>query len=49
MGYGFIRYKIKRHAEYALKTLQMTVLDGKTLELKKSERTLMYIIVDLFI
>jgi multiple RNA-binding domain-containing protein 1 len=42
MGYGFVRYKRKFDADRALKTLQMTVLDGKTLELKRSERTLMY-------
>jgi len=41
MGYGFIRYKRKADADYALKTLQMSVLDGKCLELKRSERTLM--------
>ncbi|KAG7197053.1 hypothetical protein KM043_017582 [Ampulex compressa] len=40
MGYGFVRYKKKRDAERALKTLQMTVLADKTLELKRSERTL---------
>ncbi|XP_031835387.2 putative RNA-binding protein 19 isoform X1 [Nomia melanderi] len=40
MGYGFVRYKWKADAERALKTLQMTVLQGKTLELKRSERTL---------
>lgn len=40
MGYGFVRYKWKADADRALKTLQMTVLDGKTLELKRSERTL---------
>lgn len=40
MGYGFVRYKRKTDAERALKSLQMTVLDGKTLELKRSERTL---------
>ncbi|XP_012538456.1 probable RNA-binding protein 19 [Monomorium pharaonis] len=41
MGYGFIRYKRKLDADRALKTLQMSVLDGKSLELKRSERTLM--------
>ncbi|KAL0127217.1 hypothetical protein PUN28_005487 [Cardiocondyla obscurior] len=41
MGYGFIRYKRKFDADRALKTLQMSVLDGKSLELKRSERTLM--------
>ncbi|KAI4503707.1 hypothetical protein M0802_001110 [Mischocyttarus mexicanus] len=40
MGYGFIRYKYQHDTNRALKTLQMTVLDGKTLELKRSERTL---------
>lgn len=43
MGYGFIRYKRKLDADRALKTLQMSVLDGKSLELKRSERTLMYV------
>ncbi|XP_051176560.1 probable RNA-binding protein 19 [Leptopilina boulardi] len=40
MGYGFVRYKYKIHAERALKELQMTDLNGKTIELKRSERTL---------
>ncbi|XP_012255144.2 probable RNA-binding protein 19 [Athalia rosae] len=40
MGYGFIRYKLKADAERALKDLQTTVVDGKTLELKRSERAL---------
>ncbi|CAK9798743.1 Probable RNA-binding protein 19 [Anthophora quadrimaculata] len=40
MGYGFVRYKRKADTDRALKVLQMTVLDGKTLELKRSERTL---------
>ncbi|XP_043252107.1 probable RNA-binding protein 19 [Colletes gigas] len=40
MGYGFVRYKTKADADRALKVLQMTVLEGKTLELKRSERTL---------
>lgn len=43
MGYGFVRYKRKRDADHALKTLQMTVLDGKSLELKRSERILTYV------
>lgn len=43
MGYGFVRYKRKADADRALKVLQMTVLDGKTLELKRSERTLTYV------
>ncbi|XP_060815232.1 probable RNA-binding protein 19 isoform X2 [Bombus pascuorum] len=40
MGYGFVRYKRKVDADRALKVLQMTVLEGKTIELKRSERTL---------
>ncbi|CAD1479371.1 unnamed protein product, partial [Heterotrigona itama] len=40
MGYGFVRYKRKVDADRALKVLQMTVFDGKTLELKRSERML---------
>ncbi|XP_043270528.1 probable RNA-binding protein 19 [Venturia canescens] len=40
MGYGFVRYKYKMDADRALKELQMTVLEDKTLELKRSERTL---------
>lgn len=40
MGYGFVRYKRKADTDRALKSLQMTVLDGKTLELKRSERML---------
>lgn len=40
MGYGFVRYKRKIDADRALKTLQMSVLDGKSLELKRSERML---------
>lgn len=42
MGYGFVRYKNKVDADRALKVLQMTVLEGKTLELKRSERMLTY-------
>ncbi|XP_020299872.1 probable RNA-binding protein 19 [Pseudomyrmex gracilis] len=40
MGYGFVRFKRKHDADHALKTLQMSVLNGKSLELKRSERTL---------
>ncbi|XP_056631573.1 probable RNA-binding protein 19 [Diorhabda sublineata] len=39
MGYGFIRFVHKASADKALKTLQQSVLDGKSLELKRSERT----------
>ncbi|RZC31811.1 RNA-binding protein 19 [Asbolus verrucosus] len=40
MGYGFVRFLHKISADKALKTLQQSVLDGKSLELKRSERTL---------
>ncbi|XP_068085647.1 probable RNA-binding protein 19 isoform X2 [Anabrus simplex] len=40
MGYGFIQFKKKAAVEKALKTLQHTVLEGHTLELKRSNRTL---------
>nr|CAH7745100.1 unnamed protein product [Callosobruchus chinensis] len=40
MGYGFVRFMHKKGADKALKTLQQSVLDGKSLELKRSERTL---------
>ncbi|KAG6452797.1 LOW QUALITY PROTEIN: probable RNA-binding protein 19 [Manduca sexta] len=38
MGYGFVQYYRKEHANEALKSLQNSTLDGKTLELKRSER-----------
>ncbi|XP_049873113.1 probable RNA-binding protein 19 [Pectinophora gossypiella] len=38
MGYGFVQYYRKQHTNEALKSLQGAVLDGKTLELKRSER-----------
>ncbi|XP_072949367.1 probable RNA-binding protein 19 [Epargyreus clarus] len=38
MGYGFVQYYKSQHANEALKLLQNTTLDGKTLELKRSER-----------
>ncbi|GLV42925.1 uncharacterized protein CBL_20481 [Carabus blaptoides fortunei] len=40
MGYGFVRYQYKVDANKALKTLQQSTLEGKSLELKRSERTL---------
>ncbi|XP_025831297.1 probable RNA-binding protein 19 [Agrilus planipennis] len=40
MGYGFVQFYHKTSCNKALKTLQASVLDGKTLELKRSERTL---------
>nr|XP_033342924.1 probable RNA-binding protein 19 [Megalopta genalis] len=40
MGYGFVRYKRKADADRAIKTMQLSVLEGKSLELKRSERTL---------
>ncbi|XP_034831745.1 LOW QUALITY PROTEIN: probable RNA-binding protein 19 [Maniola hyperantus] len=38
MGYGFVQFVKKQHANEALKELQSSTLDGKTLELKRSER-----------
>ncbi|XP_014367177.2 probable RNA-binding protein 19 [Papilio machaon] len=38
MGYGFVQFYRKTQANEALKTLQSSTLDGKTLELKRSER-----------
>ncbi|CAH1638281.1 unnamed protein product [Spodoptera littoralis] len=38
MGYGFVQYYKKEHTNEALKNLQVTTLDGKSLELKRSER-----------
>lgn len=43
MGFGFVQFKTKEAVNKALKTLQMSELDGKSLELKRSERTLKYI------
>lgn len=40
MGYGFVQFMFKASADKALKTLQLSQLDGKSLELKRSERTL---------
>lgn len=40
MGYGFVRFMYKAGANKALKDLQCSTLDGKSLELKRSERTL---------
>ncbi|CAH2096088.1 unnamed protein product [Euphydryas editha] len=38
MGYGFVQYLKWEHTNEALKELQSSILDGKTLELKRSER-----------
>lgn len=40
MGYGFVRFKTQAATNKALKTMQQSVLDGKSLELKRSERIL---------
>lgn len=39
MGYGFVRYMYRSDCENALKTLQFSDLEGKSLELKRSSRT----------
>ncbi|XP_053609018.1 probable RNA-binding protein 19 [Plodia interpunctella] len=38
MGYGFVQFYRKQAANEALKSLQSSTLEGKTLELKRSER-----------
>lgn len=40
MGYGFIQFKQKSSADFCLKNMQQTQLDGKSLELKRSDRVL---------
>ncbi|KAI4470082.1 rna binding protein [Holotrichia oblita] len=40
MGYGFVQFMYKSGINKALKMLQQSDLDGKSLELKRSERTL---------
>lgn len=39
MGYGFVQYIHKESADAALKDLQQSTLDGKSLELKRSDST----------
>lgn len=40
MGYGFIQFKKKITLEKALKTLQLSELEGNKIELKRSHRTM---------
>lgn len=40
LGYGFIQFKKRVSTERALKNMQMTNIDGNTVELKRSDRTL---------
>lgn len=40
LGYGFIQFKKRVSTERALKLMQMTNIDGNTVELKRSDRTL---------
>lgn len=40
MGYGFVQFMYKSGIDKALKMLQQSELNGKSLELKRSERTL---------
>uniref|UniRef100_A0A182X8I4 RRM domain-containing protein n=1 Tax=Anopheles quadriannulatus TaxID=34691 RepID=A0A182X8I4_ANOQN len=39
-GYGFIQFKRRQVADYALKNLQSVQIDGRTVELARSDRTL---------
>lgn len=40
MGYAFVRFHYKAGADKALKNLQQSDLDGRNIEIKRSERTL---------
>lgn len=40
LGYGFIQFKKRSAAERALSTMQFTKIEGNTVELKRSDRTL---------
>ncbi|XP_061387960.1 probable RNA-binding protein 19 [Musca vetustissima] len=40
LGYGFIQFKKASVAEYALKNMQFTTIDGNQVELKRSDRIL---------
>lgn len=40
LGYGFIQFKKNSTAEYALKNMQFTTIDGNQVELKRSDRVL---------
>lgn len=43
LGYGFIQFKKAETATKALKNMQFTTIDGKQVELKRSDRTLKYV------
>lgn len=45
MGFGFVQFIHKSSADAALKNLQQSQLDGKSLELKRSERTLKFVYI----
>lgn len=40
LGYGFIQFKLKVSTEKALKTMQFTSIEGNSVELRRSDRTL---------
>lgn len=40
LGYGFIQFKLQKDTEKALKIMQITNIDGNSVELKRSDRTL---------
>lgn len=44
MGYGFVQYIHKKSADTALKNLQQSQLDGKSLELKRSDRASKFVL-----
>lgn len=43
MGYGFIQFVKQAAADKALKTLQHSMLDAHSIELKRSNRTLQWV------
>jgi hypothetical protein len=43
LGYGFIQFKKRASTEKALKTLQQSVLNERSIELKRSNRTVKYV------
>lgn len=45
LGYGFIQFKHKTTAEQALRDMQITNIDGNTVELKRSDRILQYVYI----
>lgn len=45
MGYGFVQFYKVRSLENALKNMQLSILDGHAIELKRSNRTLKLVVI----